>query len=394
MDTVDVLDWLHNQTVEMQRLVVSVGRHMVSAGNTLLQPQNNRIASTDTLSKLDTLHKMVQTLSTSHQHLSDSVLHSKTHASSTERVVPPTLNITSCFDMVVRLINTHLRGSFISPVSHKNFLKLTIQAVDGFIYCHDKTKYINQTHIDEFIQVVRSHMSCANPPRFAIFVGAPDWSIPGCPTFFDLQLVQAGTSRCTALYVSGVERFPDRLINLVKIVTTLIATNTNGQDRDARAREQKISHLVNMLRDIISDSKSTITQQTEIQNFASGIADSSRTIVENLNNRIQMVQVFLRRHKLLVGSFGTRTYVGSAKQNLESIIHKLCSAWQDLIQKGTTLTRQNTISAVMRLYPGQIQGFKNPNCLANTLRYYNTSFKVEKSKYLTRRDQTAAVNVS
>ena len=82
----------------------------------------------------------------------------------------------------------------------------------------------------------------------------------------------------------------------------------------------------------------------------------------------------------------TKQYCQTTK---DTIITKLEAAWEDMISNGEThLTRQNTIRAVMRLYPGQTHGFKNPNCLANTLRYYNTNFKRQRESFLARRHTT------
>ena len=64
---------------------------------------------------------------------------------------------------------------------------------------------------------------------------------------------------------------------------------------------------------------------------------------------------------------------------------KMSSAWDSLKEQQRTLNRANTVAAIARLFPGEQCGFKNANSMANTLRYYSTSFTREKTLYMQRK---------
>ena len=429
-------NWFNSLSVEIKIKILQDARDSpVTNMFTCVQKKINRLIGVTELLNNSHQHLLTQLSSNSIAAVSASHDHTHTNARNLQDVpLPreikgstPCLSTTSmssalssaasapftCLNLVVDVLNTRLRnGVVVGGVSAGDIVvPIVLKNTKGIIYCHEGSQYVSQEHLDAFVSRLLSRMDGAGAPRFACFVVQDDINIPGCSDFCNIQVVRHRSgSRCLAFFVSGVEENTQRLIDLLLMAsvvagetTTELSSNNacenddndgeNASDtktsgnRTVRMYEKQIAHLLNLLHETLNETRQTIHKQTEMQNFAKGISDSSHIIVQNLNNRIHMVELFLKRHKMHTGGLQGMVTCSSVEHQLEAIKTKMYAAWDDLSQRGLNLSRDNTVSSVMRIFPGQIQGFKNSNCLANTLRYYNTTFTKERETYLKNRDE-------
>ena len=159
---------------------------------------------------------------------------------------------------------------------------------------------------------------------------------------------------------------------LTKTLPSLLSVS----DTPASPKKEQVvvstSHRITVA--AISQIQAVVVQQTELENFALGVVDRCRSSIHALNTCMSE----LRRASTL--SSAEQATSGINKQLLQ-MRQKMIRAWDTLRDQQRPLTRTNTVETIARLYPGDRNGFKNPNSMANTLRYYSTSFTIEKTKY-------------
>lgn len=284
---------------------------------------------------------------------------------------------------ILKFMHTTVRrGISVGTPAADSLLPFVLNETQGVLGCHELGMYVNQKHVNLFVKAVASRLESSRRPRMACYVVLDDVNIPGCSDCFHTQIIHGSTGdECLVTFVTGVRDYPNRLLTLMLCASKLLGTytSTKGPSQDTR-------RMVGLLKSMefgIEAAKQTVHKQAEIQNFAAGIVDTSQDIIGNLNKSIHMAGLILRRNKLHTGTLGsTNSSSATIKHQIDMMRDKMQKAWTQLVQRGESLSRQNTIRVVMKMFPGQIQGFKNPNSLANTLRYYNTTFTAEREKFL------------
>ena len=277
------------------------------------------------------------------------------------------------------LLNKHIAGI---EVLHKKDALLRVQIHDVVLDLYPHTApVVDRADVDTFRQRARTDCdttatcgSATNP--VPIFVVLENSSIPRMPTVIEASPIGGGL---TAYFVSGVRDSPERLITLVRMLTktlpallTVASESEHSASHNTVATQSSNPHRSSTVA-AISQVQAVVVQQTELENFALGVVDRCRSSIHALN----ACMTELRRASTMASSAQT----AGVTQQLVLMRQKMIRAWDTLRDQHRPLTRANTVETIARLYPGDRNGFKNPNSMANTLRYYSTSFTIEKTKY-------------
>lgn len=253
-----------------------------------------------------------------------------------------------------------------------HLLKVRVNGVVLDLFLH-AASVVERSDVDTFRHEARNNSdgtsvcgSEANPVPF--FVVLESISIPKMATVVEAAPIGAGV---TAYFVSGVTQYPERLITLLRMLTKTFLSSCAEEPQTV---DDVSTHTHRSTSTAISQVQAVVMQQTELENFALGVVDRCRSSIQALNTCVTE----LRRMSTLASS---EKAVSGTNQQLLFMRQKMFRAWDTLRDQQRPLTRTNTVETIARLYPGDRNGFKNPNSMANTLRYYSTSFTVEKTKY-------------
>lgn len=267
-------------------------------------------------------------------------------------------------DHICSVINRKVKGCEICCKQAK-FLQVRVSNTCVNIHVCTARDAVTTADLQTFKEQVRENNtpgdtlgSSAN--GVPVFVAVEDVSIPGV-----CGALGSSRVRGTGVYfLTGVYEHPDRLLTLLHLLTDVFAVTSASVNHalELHGRERPASvETMSAMQDIVK-------QQVMLENLAKGVLSSCRGSITALNTCIAGM-----RHT---------TTAAHPSDTMSIMVEKMCRAWDDLRDKQQPLTRPNTIETIARLFPGDQDGFKNPNAMANTLRYHGTSFTTEKTKYM------------